>query len=131
MFSHITLLKNKTLQLLNAVRKKIRFLCMFTENICIFTENIYVKMNPEFLNSHEHKCCCCDVAYSYWVNLQSEVALKGRNPLLGTSAVSKISKIKIPWLQQIKLWTNVSDEILRIPTITLKLNRSHIQLLKL
>ena len=33
----------------------------------------------------------------------------------------------IPWLQRIKLWTNFSDEILGIPTITL----SHLQLLKL
>ena len=49
---------------------------MFTENIYIFTEDIYAIMNPEFPNSQEHKCCCCDVTYGYLMNLHSEVALK-------------------------------------------------------
>ena len=37
----------------------------------------------------------------------------------------------VPWSQSIKLWTNFSPEIIGIPTITLKSNRSHLQLLKL
>ena len=108
------------------MRNEIRFLR-------ILTEIIYAILNLEFINSLEHRMCYCDVTCQFWVNLHP-VALKLQNPLLETCTISETIVIPLESLflgTANKIMNKFFREILGIPTITLKSNRSHLQLLKL
>ena len=52
-------------------------------------------MNPEFINSQKHKLYCCDVKGRYLLSPYSVVALKWRNSLFETSAISQIIEVPL------------------------------------